>query len=583
VQNNKQIGLNKIREDLIKAQVAQTIREKFSSMVEAAFSLQKRIKQLTGFDLYSNQVDIVECMLAEDIKNLTLTGARSSGKTFGVLLGMALYSSTNRVHVGFTAPTQGQANRMIKTFIAEIASAKGIKEYITFKANTHIEFKNGTTWDSFSGGETSFPEGYHCDILIVDEAQDVTDNSMSNVLSPMMLHSKIGKTIKLGVPRLRNHFYRSSLSTLPTDVFLKHDVFQCPQIFNSGKIETGNPKYPFFPTSLLDKCPLSYKKIYFPITEERPYNDKYWVDGSMSEEDWETQLLLKWLTDAELFLNEEQQDLLYGDFVFDAPETEKYFFGLDLAGGAGTVKSKDSDFTSLTIGRIKDGVKQIIDAYEWQGDPMKQVQEILSIIHPVYGRYKCFAGMMDLGHNPIVKQILEEAGVTIRGVMFNQIAKVFGLEPNPTRMDYKNSMFKYFKIELENGRVRYPNREFIKNHRMLKKHMFEWSVLEEHRTNGVNSQIYVPESVGHDDCVCSAVLCCQSMVEMGIAFGSNLSSKKWFKTGIKKGFSPQNTKMSTLISSMQENDRYGGMYGQNNEGQTANPWENLIGTEEDPW
>lgn len=152
-QNNPQIKLHKIREDIIRMQVAQAIKEKFSDMVDATFSLQKRIKQLTGFDLYSNQVEIVECIMADDIKNLTLTGARASGKTFGVLLGLALYSVQHpKLEVGLTAPTDDQSNRMIKTFISKIMCAPGIKEFVVKSktTNTHVEFKNGTIWDSFS-------------------------------------------------------------------------------------------------------------------------------------------------------------------------------------------------------------------------------------------------------------------------------------------------------------------------------------------------------------------------------------------------------------------------------------------------
>ena len=145
-----------------------------------------------------------------------------------------------------------------------------------------------------------------------------------------MLFGKLSKVIKLGVPRLRNNFYRSSLDTSPGSIFLKHDVFNCPQLFEAGTIETGNPEFPYFPVGQLGNCPLKYKKIYFPITPEKPDNDKYWTDGALTEEDWESQYLLKWLTDAELLLNEEEQDMLYGDFVFNSPETEKYFFGLDL-------------------------------------------------------------------------------------------------------------------------------------------------------------------------------------------------------------------------------------------------------------
>lgn len=454
------------------------------------------------------------------------------------------------------------------------------------KSIKRIKVKKQTVYDlTIANKHTYFANSlwvHNC--LIIDEAQDLSDRVVSNVLRPM-LFGKLSKIIKLGVPRLRNHFYKSSLDTSPGSVFLKHDIFRCPQLFEAGTIETGNTEYPYFPVGQLGNCPLKYKKIYFPITLEHPDNDKYWTEGALTEEDWESQYLLKWLVDAELFLNEEQQMLLPGNFEFNEIESEKYYFGLDLAGGSGEVKSEDPDFTVLTIGRIKDNVKQIIDAYEWQGDPMKQVEDILSLIHPVYGKYKCFAGMMDLGHNPIVKQIIEEAGVTIRGVMFKQIAKVFGIEPNPTRMNYKNSMFKYFRIDLENGRVKYPSIEFIKRNRMLKKHLMEWSVLEEHRTNGVDSQIFVPSSVGHDDCVCSAVLCTQAMVEMGMAVGVKPSNKKWFKTGVRKGFSPQNSKMSSLVGSLQDGSRYDGIANSTKEGNFTNPWDNLIegDGDESPW
>ena len=342
-----------------------------------------------------------------------------------------------------------------------------------------------------------------------DEAQDISDLSMSQMILPMIGHSSIRKVIKIGVPRSKNHFYRSAMSK--SGIYLAHDWLHCPNLMNGGIFEFEGFKYP---ESVLSRMPYVKWQQYFPN------NPELWRDGDMSVDDFETQYEMKWLLDSDLFLNENEQSLLLGDFVFSHPETEEYFFGLDLAGGAKIKKGTKRDYTALSIGRKRNGVVQFVDAYEFQGDALEQMDNIIEIIHPMYGKYHCKFGLSDYGYNPMMVDALGKAGVNIEGVQF-------GARDQNTGKNNKNAMFETFKFELQTGRVKYPSKEFIMKHKILRKHFEQWCVLEEKKGIGINSRIDAPESENyHDDGVCSNILLLKSCLT---APTKQFSKKKEYK------------------------------------------------------
>lgn len=483
----------------INRQFLKAMDASFLGSVDSTFDLQARIKKDFCVDIASNQFDLIEAIVDLNEKNVTETDARSGGKTFATGIGLALVSlDVPRVGIGITAPTDGQAGRLINDFKTKVVPcSQYLKDKIDWRMTTamRVVFKNGSVWEAFSGNELSAGESRHSDILVVDESQDVTDFAMSNMLLPMIQSSKIAKVIKIGVPRGKNHFHRSAISK--EGIYLVHDWLHCPNLHNAGTFEFNGVKYP---KTVLDKMPYAVWQRYFPN------NPELWRDppNAMSDEDFETQEEMKWLLDANLFLDEKEQMQLIGDFRFDHLETEEYFFGFDIAGGKFIKKGKKNDRTSLSIGRVRNGVKQKVFGWSAQGDAIDQMDELLSFIHPNYGKFHCKFGLGDYGYNPMMIDALIKAGVNMEPIQF-------GSRDQNTGKNNKNMLYESFKFELQADRFKYPCKEFINRDKELKNGFNQWCILEERRGKGINSVIEAPSGF-HDDVPSSDILLNRAMM-----------------------------------------------------------------------
>ena len=461
--------------------------------IDSTFDLEKRIKKDFKIELAPNQLDLVEAIVDLNEKDVCETDARSGGKSFGASVGLALLSMDMPIEILITAPTDGQANRIIEKFKTKIVSKSDyLKSQINWKetTSTKITFKKtNSTWQAFSGSEWASQESIHGDLLLCDESQDISDLSLSQMLLPMIQSSRIHKVIKIGVPRGKNHFYRSAQSK--EGIYLCHDWLHCPNLYEGGIFEFNGVKYP---TSVLDRMPYIKWQQYFPN------NPELWRDppNAMDEDDFETQEEMKWRVDTNLFLNEAEQAMLIGDFTFDHLETEEYFFGLDIAGGKFIEKGKKNDRTELSIGRVRNGVTQKIACHSWQGDSLKQLDEILALIHPRYGKFHCKFGCADYGYNPMMVDALVDSGVIAEPVKFGERDRMTG-------KNVKNVMYGTFKFELQNDRFKYPSREFINKNKIMKNHFNQWLVLEEKVGRGINSVIEAPSGT-HDDSCCADIL-----------------------------------------------------------------------------
>lgn len=510
--SQEQSAILQQKQKILDRQVAEAMGSCFMESVDSAFDLQHRIKKDFNIDLATNQMDLVEAIVDLKMKDIAETDARSGGKTYGAAIGLSLLSLSGPIQIGITAPTDGQANRVITSFVNLIAPRSDyIMKQINWRSttSTRVVWKTGSVWEAFSGNEFSSGESRHYDVMLMDESQDMSDFAVSNMILPMLQASKIGKVIKIGVPRNKNHFFRSAHAT--DGIYLCHDWLHCPNLHNAGTFEFQGVKYPEL---VLARMPYPKWQQYFPN------NPELWRDvaNPLTVEDFETQEEMKWLVDASTYLDEEEQAMLLGDFTFDHLETEEYYFGLDIAGGKFIKKGKKNDMTSLSIGRIKNGVKQKIAGFRWQGDAIDQFDEILSIIHPKYGRFKCVYGTADYGYNPMMIDALVKNGVDLEPIMFG------GRDPN-TGKNNKNAMFEVWKYELQCDRWKYPHKDFIQKDKNLKEGFTQWCVLEKRDSRGINSIIEAPSGM-HDDIPCSDILLNRAMMT---------DPQKRFSTKSKKG------------------------------------------------
>lgn len=482
---------NTIKEKFLSEEIDKAIFDNMFNCLEYSFDMSARIKKEFGVDLQDNQQEIVETFVDLSIKNMGLIASRSGGKTFGVIIGMLQLSTSIPISIGITAPSADQATRLIATFTQLMYATPNIERLVVKSecSSTKVVFKNGSRWEAFSGSEVSKTEGRHYDCLVIDEAQDISDYALSNVLLPMIGHSKIGKLVKLGVPRGRSHFYKSSKNSEYT--FLAYDWLHCGNLFNQGYIEIAGVKYP---KSVISRMPLRKKQEYFPA------NPELWSDGDMSVEDFESQYEIKWLLNVDNLLKEKDQEALMGDYLppSNAATAINYYFGLDLAGGS-TVK-EGGDWTQLVIGHLDHGgVKRIDFVQQWQGDVMEQLSDICDLIHPTYGKYRCKGGLVDLGEMGVaVHDMLKKEGVTLTGVMFQSRDMASG-------KNMKNAMFDHFLFELRSDRFKYPSKEYCNSNPLFKKHITEWCTIERHIGTGINDKIQAPTGL-NDDCCCSTIM-----------------------------------------------------------------------------
>ena len=518
------------KKSIIERRILESIDSAFEESITSAFDLKTRIKKEFNIELADNQLDDVEATIDLSIKNFTLTAARSGGKTFGIIIGMSILCLDMPMKIGITAPKAEQATRMINTFKTEIVPKSDyIKSRVDWKntTNTKITWKNGSTIEAFSGSFQSSEEGRHTDVICVDEAQNVADFSMSNMIAPMIGHSNIGKIIKLGVPRTKGHFYKSAQN--PNGIYLSHDWLHCPRLHNRGTFEHKGVKYP---VSVLDRMPLMKWQQYFPE------NPELWKDGDMTSEDFETQYEMKWILDSNTFLSERHLELLIGDFEFKGRETEEYYFGLDLAGGGNVKQGDDRDETVLSIGRLRDGVKQKVASYFFQGDSIDQLEDILALIHPKYGMWHCKFGLVDLGYNPMLTDALIKEGVICEGVMF-------GSRDKETGKNMKNVMYESFRFEVEAGRFKYPCKAQITRDKALNKAFQQWCIVEEKNGMGINKKIEVPANQGHDDA-------CSADILLNFALMGKVENKKLMKEPYKFPNILQGVSVTTGIDRLQQ-------------------------------
>lgn len=502
--------------------IRKTIYQNLGNCIDSVFDIFCRVKADFKIELEDNQKEIVECVYDDNIRLLALLASRSGGKTFAVIIGELLHTLDYNVTTGITAPKSDQASRLIREFTTRIRplnpsywDSKLVKKECT---GSRLVFRHGPIWEAFSGNEVSREEGRHFSRLLMDEAQDVSDYSVSNILLPMIQSAPKNKVIKLGVPRYQGHFYRSFRDNNYTT--LQYDWTKCGNLYRAGVIEVNGVKYP---KSIVDIMPLAKKQFYFPD------NPELWTEGQLDIEDFESQYEIKWLANLRKVLNEHDQTLLIGNYSFEHPQSELYYFGLDLAGGA--LIKPGGDWSALTIGRFRDGVKELVAVYAWQGEITEQLSEILGLIHPKYGTYRCAWGLGDYGEmGPAVVDLFVKEGVKMTGVMFGS------REPNSGK-NMKNAMFDHFLFELRAGRIKLPSMDHINKHKALKELLLQWYDVESKEGLGINRKI---SSSGNnkDDMVCSHILLCWGMDhQQQVQLGLPKKSKDFSFPSILKGTS----------------------------------------------
>lgn len=490
----------------MKKPIVELLFEKAAYYADINSSIEKWAESM-GVHLYKNQVEIINTLNNPDVHNINIIAARSAGKTYAVALGiLKLCIETPFYEVLVFGPKQQQASRILEQITQICYKCKDTlyKEVDWYHSNKQkLVLFNQANITALGAQEGAQFEGFHASCAVVDEAHQVPNEIFNKRISPMLKAATDPKLVKIGITLFRNHFYDSCHNEGYTTLRYPWDT--CENLFHAGTTVVDGVEYP---TTIINDMPLSYKQERFPNNPELHFPS----ENNLTEEDFDTQYEMKWVDSINNFLTEAQLQMLPGEhsLLEHGRDTEDYFFGLDLAGGLLINQGIKRDFSSLSIiRRDKDGNKELVAAYEWQGDVVEQMEDIVSVIHPKTGVFKCVFGTADYGSlGPAVVDMLTHAGIPIAGIRYRSS------EPT-TGMPYKTAIFDNFFSEMQLGRVHYPNKRDMATSYMMKKHMEEWSVLERKVSSNGNVQIAAPaNSDYHDDAVNSMVLACWAADKM---------------------------------------------------------------------
>jgi hypothetical protein len=371
-----------------------------------------------------------------------------------------------------------------------------------------IELDNGSYVMAVSGSDQSNIEGLTFDIIILDEAQKITDYTWSERIAPMGGATN-AKMIKIGTPKTRNHFYKSMEGKESAEwCTIRRDWTECPQLWALDRTMLPDPETGIirpYSTYVLGMMPKSLKQEMFPK------NPEIWSEGEMSVEDFKTQYLLEFIDGAGQFFRKEEYDKLVNGGIFDWLEGgkigERYVAGIDFAGS----EADGADFTHITVVRIApNGQKQKVWSKEMQGTSYpEQMRFIASLFGGPNPRFKVssiFADYTGCGR-PVVQTLQEDYGLNqLQGITFNA-ADTF----TRSGMNMKNIMFAQFKNEVVHDRFKYPEKEVFLSSAGSEMNYFyhkmvgEWSDLEMTVGLTVNKKINAPQG-GHDDTCCADIL-----------------------------------------------------------------------------
>ena len=488
--------------------------------------------------LHSNQIELVRAACDPRIRKVASIQARQSGKTEAIasITGYLLDNYPN-MRIGIFTPKIQQAEINVgRTAIFYQMNEEKLNNKIIKCNKQKIELSNKSYVQAVSGSDQSNIEGLTFDIIILDEAQKITNYTWSERIVPMGGGTN-AKIIKIGTPKTRNHFYDSIAGQSSAEWYnIRKDWTECPQLWALDPIYLPDHSDPTHETIrpysryVFNLMPKSLKQELFPTRPE------LWSEGEMSVEDFKTQYMLQFIDGAGQFLSKSEWNMLINgnfEWIQHSRIGEKYVAGIDFAGS----EAEGADFTHITVLRIApNGQKQKVFGHEMHGtnypDQMRYIAKLLGGPTPIFGVSSIFADYTGCGA-PVIQTLKIEYGLTqLQGVIFNALDTYTN-----SGMNMKNIMFSQFKHELAHDRFKYPSKElFLQSagndmNGFYHKMVGEWSDLESETRFGINKQIKAP-SGGHDDVACS-----DALANFAAIFGSSrqmprASSGKMFNRGI---------------------------------------------------
>ena len=507
-----------------------------------AFALEKFRRTLFNY-----QEDIIRMFWDLNIREADIIAARQCGKTDAAAIGIVGMAAADWMPtmegytaVGWFANKEEQSvgiggarcwrmlERNFDKWSAIWDKDGSTKSHLAFKKDAGVNSRLLGTIDFRTANPQAFSEGQTYSVIVVDEANRLDDVVMSEVITPMG-GSTNAKIVKIGVPRLRNHFYETAHDK--TWYHIKVDWIQAEIFSHSFPVELRDPVtsellgvYGGYP---LKRMPLSLKRQLFPTNPIRhvlatksgikeEWGRLWDWPGTMSEDDFSTQYALDWLVDVSLFLKlEEQKELFETGRHKPLPSgirDEVYFYGFDPCGeeridGFGSERTKKANAALTVWRRNGDGTKDKVYCDEHRtGTPVEQVKWVEQVCHPKTGLFRCIAGCWDA--TGIGSGTVNEA--QRRGLPILPIS--YPMSCPETGKNWKNSIFDWFKLQIGLKTVHYSAQDSIVGRRLIAEvsedsedgwrydgpgksfldHREEWEHVEKKVSSGINADIRAP-------------------------------------------------------------------------------------------
>jgi len=462
--------------------------------------------------LHTNQVDVVGALTGDD-RMVEVIEPRQAGKTSSVAVACAINCETegqdwNRSHaepyrIGIFAPKLGQAQIDIERLKAWSRFTTDGQSLINWEltTNSKIVWRNGSEIVAYSASEQAENVGGTLNRMILDEAQNISDHVVSEVILPM--GGATGARIaKVGTVRaIQNHFWRTWHED-PTSRKVWHHWLACQNYLTGGYREHAGRMISRY---ILDMMPIQVKEFYARHGIIPPVQD-WMYPGQLEYGDFLTQYELRWLEQFGLFMTADEKASLFrgshGILHHQAGFDDDLYAGVDFATGV------EGDETAVVVWRRRALNKERVWAQTYSDlDMPEQKAELVNL----FGKSGKFYGvkliMGDVGGNGlgVIQDLNREANIPIQPVNFGANDP----EIRGVSMNMKTSMFMDFKRECQMGQLRYGVLDSAATAEMAmewRKGVRQWSALEQEvLPSGVNRKISAPES-DHDDVCCADVL-----------------------------------------------------------------------------
>ena len=352
------------------------------------------------------------------------------------------------IHIFLYAPSLPQTGIVMGRVHEFFNAVPLLKGYVDEQLKRSIKMKNGNTIHTLSASEQAHVDGYSPTHIEIDESQDVSDRAYYESILPS--GSATGAKIhEIGVPKRRNHFYRSTR--------IKSDVRLITQKW--------------------DECPFIDRAF---VLKRKTRMTRDMFDAAYN---------CKFLTDVDVAFSTEMLDSIISIDIDadDPPELPKmiqYFLGGDIG------KQDESVFVILGF----DG-KKLYQVDMRRMSAFETYKSVFDEIVSLYDEYNISNGVIDATREESLVDMLPN-NLNVEGIFLSSEEKQTIVE-------------EFLKLGEGDVEVGYDPQVFLWKDYDLRQQFYEW---EAKKLKSGKTRYHHPKG-SNDDIVIAVLLACKAYIE----------------------------------------------------------------------